>query len=168
MSARASGNADKKKQESLLGPAVPERVSRNVALERAQQLTFGQRAADSLARQAGSWRFIFIFAAILVTWITINGFAWIQNWDPYPFILLNLVLSCLAAIQAPVIMMSQNRQEEYDRQKAEADYEVNVKAEKEVERLHLKLDRLNNERVKELLRLQEEQMELLKSLVERQ
>lgn len=142
-------------------------MSRNIAREREKQLTPGQRAADTLARQAGSWRFIFSFMAVLVIWITINGFAWIKNWDPYPFILLNLVLSCLAAIQAPVIMMSQNRQEEYDRQKAEADYAVNVKAEQELERLHDKLDRLNNDRVRELLRLQEEQMALLKSLVER-
>lgn len=167
MGTTESQNGMENNHESLVGPAVPEKVSRNIAREREKQLTPGQRAADTLARQAGSWRFIFSFMAVLVIWITINGFAWIKNWDPYPFILLNLVLSCLAAIQAPVIMMSQNRQEEYDRQKAEADYAVNVKAEQELERLHDKLDRLNNDRVRELLRLQEEQMALLKSLVER-
>lgn len=149
----------------LSGPAVPDKVAFNVNEMQAKTLTFGQKAADALARQAGSWRFIITFAMTLGVWITLNSFAYIRNWDPYPFILLNLVLSCLAAIQAPVIMMSQNRQEARDRLEADADYAINVKAELELERLHRKLDRLNNDRVKELLRLQEEQMEILKAIV---
>ncbi len=99
--------------------------------------TFGQKAADSLTKWAGSWTFILMFGVFLVLWMIINGYLMIQYklgepWDPYPFILLNLVLSCLAAIQAPIILMSQNRQAEKDRLKAEYDYAVNRKAEKEI------------------------------------
>ncbi len=159
----------------LQGPAMPEKVSTNVNKKHREGLTSGQRAADGLARQAGSWGFIFSFLIILGIWMALNSVALINNWDPYPFILLNLVLSCLAAIQAPVIMMSQNRQEEKDRLKVDADYHVNVKAEAELERLHRKLDhmhskldRLNVERVKELLQLQQEQMDILKDLAQKQ
>ena len=96
-------------------------------------LTFGQRAADKLTRWAGSWTFIITFFILIVLWMTMNAY-WIifgKSWDPYPFILLNLVLSCLAAIQAPIILMSQNRASEKDRQRAEYDYRVNRKAERE-------------------------------------
>ena len=158
--------------EELRGPAMPQKVSRNVNQLRDEKLNLGQRAADALAKQAGSWKFIFGFAVILALWMFINSIAFfVRNWDPYPFILLNLVLSCLAAIQAPVIMMSQNRQEQRDRLKADADYDVNVKAEAEVERLHRKLDNLHarlervyREQIKELLALQEEQMGMLSGL----
>ncbi len=95
--------------------------------------TIGERAADKLTRYAGSWHFILFFLAFLCVWMAINIIAWIRVWDPYPFILLNLVLSCLAAIQAPIILMSQNRQSQKDRIKAEYDYKVNRKAEKGVE-----------------------------------
>ncbi len=168
------GNGGNAEHLELQGPAIPEKVSINVNKVHAERLTFGQRAADGLAKQAGSWGFISGFMIILVVWMALNSVAFIKNWDPYPFILLNLVLSCLAAIQAPVIMMSQNRQEARDRLEADADYHINVKAEAELERLHRKLDHmhnkldlLNEERVKELLQLQQEQMEILKDLAEK-
>lgn len=102
--------------------------------------SFGQKAADSLSRWAGSWTFILSFLTFLVIWIIINIYGWINTWDPYPFILLNLILSCLAAIQAPVILMSQNRQSQKDRTKFEYDYKVNRKAEREVEKILEKLE----------------------------
>jgi len=104
--------------------------------------TFGQRAADKLTKLAGSWAFIFSFLIILVLWVLTNIYAWINSWDPYPFILLNLILSCIAAIQAPIILMSQNRESQKDRQKAEYDYQVNIKAEKEIEQIQRQLSRI--------------------------
>jgi len=105
--------------------------------------TFGQKVADKVATFGGSWTFILSFAAFLVIWIGINVFILTnREFDPYPFILLNLILSCLAAIQAPVIMMSQNRQEEKDRERAKNDYMINLKAELEIRTLHEKLDHL--------------------------
>lgn len=106
--------------------------------------TFGQRSADRLTRLAGSWTFILLFLTILVLWVFANIFAWINSWDPYPFILLNLVLSCIAAIQAPIILMSQNRESQIDRQRAEYDYQVNRKAEKEIEEIQRQLKRIEN------------------------
>lgn len=106
--------------------------------------TFGQRAADRLTKIAGSWGFIIFFILFILTWMTLNLTAWINSWDLYPFILLNLVLSCLAALQAPVILMSQNRQSQIDRRKAEYDYRVNVKAEKEIEVMQKQLDRIES------------------------
>lgn len=104
--------------------------------------TFGQRAADGLAKWAGSWAFIFFFFLFLGLWISANTYAWIQEWDLYPFILLNLILSCLAAIQAPVILMSQNRAAQRDRLRAENDYKVNRKAEKEIGIMQKQLNRI--------------------------
>ncbi len=109
--------------------------------------TFGQRAADSLTKYAGSWGFIILFFVFLLVWILINGYFLVMYqqgnpFDPYPFILLNLALSCLAAIQAPIILMSQNRQAEKDRRKAEYDYKVNVKAEKEIQEMREQLKRI--------------------------
>jgi len=124
-------------------------VSRNVNVEEEEMLTFGQRVADRVATFGGSWTFIIIFGFILVVWMTVNSYALraLLQWgkkpfDEYPFILLNLVLSTLAALQAPVIMMSQNRQASKDRLKADLDYEVNLKAELEVAQLHSKIDRV--------------------------
>ena len=97
--------------------------------------TFGQRAADGIAKWAGSWVFIISFLIFLGLWMAANVYAWVNAWDPYPFILLNLVLSCVAALQAPVILMSQNRQSQKDRIKAEYDYRVNRKAERVVEEI---------------------------------
>ena len=107
-----------------------------------ERKSFGQKAADNLSKWAGSWIFIISFLVFLGIWMLVNVYAWINTWDPYPFILLNLVLSCLAALQAPVILMSQNREAEKDRMKAEYDYKVNRKAEKEIEKILKKLDRI--------------------------
>jgi len=110
-------------------------------------LTPGQRIADTVAATMGSWRFIIIQTTILVAWISLNILAWISHWDPYPFILLNLALSFQAAYAAPFIMMSQNRQQDVDRLKAEEDFRINVKAELEIELLHQKLDELREKQV---------------------
>ncbi len=112
-----------------------------------QKLTFGEKAADMVTAFFGSWTFIFIFLVYLFAWMGLNSLAFIQKWDPYPFILLNLTLSCLAAIQAPLILMSQNRAAKMDRIKAERDYLVNRKAEREVENMQRDLDE-----IKELIR----------------
>lgn len=104
------------------------------------RITLGQRAADAIARFAGGWAFIFSFTGVLVAWMVINVILAAKAFDPYPFILLNLVLSCVAAIQAPLIMMSQNRQEEKDRRRAENDYKVNLKTEIMIEDLYDKLN----------------------------
>lgn len=123
--------------------------------------TFGQWLSDRIASFGGSWVFICIFGALLVAWITLNQFLAATAPDPYPYILLNLILSCLAAIQAPVIMMSQNRQEERDRQRAENDYKINLKAELEIRHLHEKMDHLLDHVIHGLLEIQRIQVELL-------
>jgi uncharacterized membrane protein len=110
-------------------------------------LTAGQRIADAVAATMGSWRFIIIQTTILVIWIALNITAYVQRWDPYPFILLNLALSFQAAYAAPFIMMSQNRQQDVDRVQASADYQINIKAELEIELLHQKLDALREQEV---------------------
>ena len=104
--------------------------------------TFGQRAADTLTKYAGSWGFIVTFLSLLVLWILVNIYAWLNAWDPYPFILLNLVLSCIAAIQAPIILMSQNREAQKYRQRAEYDYSVNRRAEREIKEIKKTIDRI--------------------------
>ena len=113
----------------------------------AEPLTFGQRIADRVAATMGSWRFIIIQSIVLFFWIVLNITAYVQRWDPYPFILLNLALSFQAAYAAPFIMMSQNRQQDIDRKKAENDYNINVKAELEIEQLHQKIDALREKEV---------------------
>ena len=105
-----------------------------------EKYTLGQRAADTIAKFAGSWAFIFSFAGVLILWMVVNAILATKAFDPYPFILLNLVLSCVAAIQAPLIMMSQNRQEEKDRNRAENDYKVNLKTEIMIEDLYDKVN----------------------------
>lgn len=114
------------------------------------QLTIGQRFADTVAATMGSWNFIIIQSVLLVVWIVLNVTAFIQQWDPYPFILLNLALSFQAAYAAPFIMMSQNRQQDIDRKHAENDFQVNVKAELEIELLHQKIDQLRETEVLQL------------------
>ena len=115
--------------------------------------SFGQHIADILTATVGSWRFIVIQTVLLIFWIILNIWGWFAHWDPYPFILLNLVLSFQAAYTAPIIMMSQNRQAAIDRHNAENDYKVNVKAELEIELLHQKLDLLREQEILELIRL---------------
>ena len=126
------------------------RGARTSRASRPPQLTVGQRIADTVAANMGSWRFIIIQSAILVVWIILNVTAYIQQWDPYPFILLNLALSFQAAYAAPFIMMSQNRQQDVDRKHAENDFQVNVKAELEIELLHQKIDQLRETEVMNL------------------
>jgi uncharacterized membrane protein/uncharacterized membrane protein YeaQ/YmgE (transglycosylase-associated protein family) len=125
-----------------------------------EDLTLGQRIADKVAQFGGSWMFISLFAAFMLGWILLNSKEG-PEWDPYPFILLNFILSCLAALRAPVIMMSQNRQATKDRQAAQQDYEVNLKSEMEVMSLHAKLDEARELQWKSLLELQQTQMQVL-------
>jgi uncharacterized membrane protein len=129
------------------------------------KLTLGERVADRVAEFGGSWRFIIAFAAIVVAWIAFNTIQLLARpFDPFPYILLNLVLSCLAAVQAPVIMMSQNRQEAKDRLRAEHDYRVNLKAELEVRLLHEKLDLLLTHQWEKLIEIQRIQLEMMEDL----
>lgn len=122
----------------------------------AKSHAFGQRIADAVAAGMGSWRFIIIQSTLLLVWIILNITAWVQAWDPYPFILLNLALSFQAAYAAPFIMMSQNRQSEIDRKRAVDDYDVNVKAELEIELLHEKMDLLRDQEIARLSKIIEE------------
>lgn len=128
--------------------------------------SLGQRLADKVAAFGGSWKFIIIFGLFIGVWITSNiVFLINKGFDPYPFILLNLILSCLAALQAPVIMMSQNRQEEKDRERAQKDYMVNLKAELEIRTLHEKIDHLIIHQQQELLTIQQVQVEMLEDIM---
>ncbi len=128
--------------EEILNLLVSSKVSLDTEKETKKSYTLGQRAADKIAKFAGSWAFIFSFVGVLVTWMLLNVLLAAKAFDPYPFILLNLVLSCVAAIQAPLIMMSQNRQEEKDRRRAENDYKVNLKTEILIEDIHKKISRI--------------------------
>ena len=144
------------------------RVSRVVHQEFDASMGVGERVADKVAQFGGSWRFIGLFGGILVSWMAVNAFVLVRHpFDPYPFILLNLVLSTLAALQAPVIMMSQNRQAEKDRMHARQDYEINLMAEIEIRDLHDKLDSLRFKQWHELWHIQKRQIELLEHLCER-
>jgi uncharacterized membrane protein len=129
-------------------------------------LTTGQRIADKVASFGGSWTFIISFGVFLVIWIALNAF-WLSNkgFDPYPFILLNLILSCIAAMQAPVIMMSQNRQEEKDRERGKKDYMINLKSELEIRILHEKLDHLIMHQQKELIEIQKVQIDMMNDIL---
>lgn len=136
--------------------------------EEMPKLTLSQRLADSVADFGGSWIFISSFAFFLLVWICLNVF-WLGNkgFDPYPFILLNLILSCLAAVQAPIIMMSQNRQEEKDRERAKKDYMINLKSELEIRMLHEKIDHLIIHQQQELLEIQRVQIEMMNDILNR-
>lgn len=141
-------------------------LSENIEEQIDTKLTVGQKIADHIASFGGSWIFIISFFSFLILWILINiWFLSTKPFDPYPFILLNLILSCLAAIQAPVIMMSQNRQEQKDRQRAEHDYKINLKAELEIKLLSEKIDHLLVHQNKKLLEIQEVQIDYLEDLM---
>ena len=130
------------------------------------KLTFGQKIADKVAAFGGSWTFIIFFFVFILIWIAFNVLVLInRSFDPYPFILLNLILSCLAALQAPVIMMSQNRQEEKDRERAKKDYMVNLKSELEIRILDEKLDHLIMHQQQELIELQKVQLEMMNDIL---
>lgn len=141
-------------------------LSENIQEDIEAQTTFGQRLADKIASFGGSWTFILSFFGFIMIWVLINVWVLIQKpFDPYPFILLNLILSCLASLQAPIIMMSQNRQEEKDRQRSEHDYQINLKAELEIKLLSEKIDHLLVQQNKKLLEIQEIQTDYLEDLM---
>jgi uncharacterized membrane protein len=142
-----------------------ETLAEDVEAQFQKKLSLGERLADQIADFGGSWRFISLFAGFILVWIAINTIVLLARpFDPYPFILLNLMLSCLAAVQAPVIMMSQNRQEARDRLRSENDYRVNLKAELEIRQLHEKLDHLLQHQWERLLEIQQIQIELMNEL----
>lgn len=141
-------------------------LSENIQDEIETELTFGQKIADNVASFGGSWTFIITFFSFIIIWMFVN--VWLiatKPFDPYPFILLNLLLSCLAAIQAPIIMMSQNRQEQKDRQRSEQDYKINLKSELEIKLLGEKIDHLLVHQNKKLLEIQEVQIDYLEDLL---
>jgi uncharacterized membrane protein len=142
-----------------------ETLSENVEAEFQKKLRIGERMADQIADFGGSWTFICSFGGFILVWVLINSIVLLlRPFDPYPFILLNLFLSCLAAIQAPIIMMSQNRQEARDRLRSENDYRVNLKAELEIRHLHEKLDHLLQHQWERLMEIQQIQIELMNEL----
>src|SRR5256714_9174028 len=140
-------------------------LSENIDKEFEKELTFGERLSDRIAEFGGSWKFLITFFSVLAVWIIANGILLMTHtFDPYPFILLNLILSCLAAVQAPVIMMSQNRAEARDRLRAENDYKINLKAELEIRHLHEKIDHLLRKQYNRLFEIQQIQIELLEEI----
>jgi uncharacterized membrane protein len=152
-------------QEVVQSLAEHQVLSQNVDAEFAQKWSLGERVADHIAAFGGSWRFVLGFGGFIVLWVVVNSL--VLYWrpvDPYPYILLNLILSCLAAFQAPVIMMSQNRQETKDRLRSQHDYQVNLKAELEIRQLHEKLDHLLSHQWERLVQIQEVQLDLLSEL----
>lgn len=145
------------------------KITKNTNKVFSDEMTFGQRIADKVASFGGSWTFILIFLGVLISWVVINTFILSQPkiFDPYPYILLNLFLSMIAALQAPVIMMSQNRQAARDRLEANNDYQVNLKAELEILELHHKMDSLREEQWMQLIALQNEQITMLQELLQK-
>jgi len=158
-------NLDKEVVKSLVNQ---ESIVKNIDAQIDKKITVGERISDRIASFGGSWSFIIIFASILVVWVGINSYILLAKpFDPYPFILLNLFLSCLAAIQAPIIMMSQNRKESKDRARSENDYKVNLKAELEIRHIHEKLDNLTLNQWERLLRIQEMQIDMMSDLTKK-
>jgi uncharacterized membrane protein len=156
------GELTKLEQEVVQSLADHETLAENIEAEWVGHRTLGERLSDHLASFGGSWTFIIIFFVVLVVWMGINIFvATSEQFDPYPFILLNLVLSCLAAIQAPIIMMSQKRQEAKDRLRSENDYRVNLKAELEIRHLHEKVDHILTRQWERLTEIQQIQLEMM-------
>ena len=155
---------DERAQKVAMHIAGRKHIARNLAKDFDSKPSFGQRAADEVASFGGSWIFVGLFGAAMIGWVGLNSFLlWSHGstFDPFPYILLNLFLSMLAAIQAPIILMSQNRQSQRDRLAAEHDYEVNLKAEIEIMLLHEKMDLLSDKQWGELLAIQREQLDLL-------
>jgi uncharacterized membrane protein len=159
------GELSSLEQEVIRSLREHELLSANVDTEFEHEWSFGDRLADKLAAFGGSWSFLILFAVFMLGWIGVNSMVLVQRPpDPYPYIFLNLLLSCLAAIQAPIIMMSQNRQEAKDRIRSKHDYQVNLKAELEIRHLHEKLDHLLSHQWERLVQIQELQLELLGDL----
>jgi len=156
------GELTKLDHEVIKSLVTHETLARNIEHQFEHKLTFGERLADGVASFGGSWKFIILFGMVLGLWIALNITQLLfATFDPFPFILLNLCLSCLAAIQAPVIMMSQNRKEAKDRLRSENDYKVNLKAELQIRQLHEKIDYLAQQQWQRLLELQEMEIDLL-------
>ncbi|HEX5026089.1 MAG TPA: DUF1003 domain-containing protein [Agriterribacter sp.] len=154
--------AEKAVIESIMSNQV---LSENIDAQQGEKVSFGESLADQVASFGGSWTFISIFFFLLFLWMSINFYLFHnKGFDPYPFILLNLVLSCLAAIQAPIIMMSQNRQEAKDRARGEHDYKINLKAELEIRLLHEKIDQLLLEQNRRLLEMQKTQNDMFNEI----
>ena len=154
---------DKDVMDAIKNNAI---LSENIQDDLEAELTVGQKIADRVAAFGGSWTFIITFFSFIIVWMIINiWFLAAKPFDPYPFILLNLILSCLAAIQAPIIMMSQNRQEQKDRQRSEHDYKINLKAELEIKLLSEKMDHLLVHQNNKLLEIQEVQIDYLEDLM---
>jgi len=165
---RERGEISELERQVVESLAREETVARNVEETWEDRRTTGERLADVVAEFGGSWKFIISFAVVLIVWMAFNVWAATQRiFDPYPFILLNLVLSCLAAIQAPIIMMSQKRQETKDRLRSENDYRVNLKAELEIRHLHEKVDHLINRQWERLAEIQQIQLEIMEDLAAR-
>jgi uncharacterized membrane protein len=165
-----SENVQLEKLHQIVTQTIKEEelILNNLLHPPAETLSKGQLVSDRVARFGGSWTFIISFLVVLAVWIAYNVFApQGKNFDPYPFILMNLILSCIAALQAPIIMMSQNRVEEKDRKRAENDYMINLKAELEIRSLHQKLDLLLQEQIKTLYETQRKQLQLLIELNEK-
>lgn len=155
-------------REVVQSLSAGETIAANTEQEFSADVSFGGKVSDALAKFGGSWIFIILFIVVIVVWMAVNAaLVGGANFDPFPFILLNLVLSCLAAFQAPVILMSQNRQEVKDRLRAENDYQVNLKAELEIRHLHEKMDHLINRQWERLAEIQEIQLEIMQDLAGR-
>lgn len=162
------GELDELENEVIRSISENKILSEKIDFSFQETLTFGERVADRIAEFGGSWRFIITFFTFIMVWI-ISNIWWLSNktFDPYPFILLNLILSCLAAVQAPIIMMSQNRQEAKDRMRSEHDYKINLKAELEIQLLHKKVDHLLIHQSKRLLEIQRIQTEMMEAVLKR-
>lgn len=165
---REVGELSEVEEEVINSISQQELLATNIEESLTENLTLGNRMADKIASFGGSWRFIIIFFSFLLLWMAINIFLLSSRpFDPYPFILLNLILSCLAAIQAPIIMMSQNRQEAKDRHRSEHDYKINLKAELEIRLLHEKIDHLIVHQNQRLMEIQQIQVDLLEDIMAR-
>jgi uncharacterized membrane protein len=168
MLASEFGELDDLEKEVITSISENKILSEQVELAIDDKLSFGDKISDRIAEFGGSWTFIISFFGFILIWIVAN-ILWLSNksFDPYPFILLNLILSCLAAIQAPIIMMSQNRQESKDRARSEHDYKINLKAELEIQLLHKKMDHLLIHQNKRLLEIQRIQTEMMETVISR-
>ncbi|KIX22351.1 hypothetical protein SY27_00370 [Flavobacterium sp. 316] len=154
--------------ENMVLDSMKDKSSLSQIIEVKSKSTFGQKIADKVAQFGGSWTFILSFLFFLIVWIIVNVFLLInKGFDPYPFILLNLILSCIAALQAPVIMMSQNRQEEKDRERAKNDYMINLKSELEIRMLHEKIDHLILHQEQSMLEIQKVQIDMMNDIIDK-
>lgn len=161
------GELDDLKKQVITSITKSELISNELPKDKIKKETFGNKIADKVADFGGSWTFILSFIFFLLVWIAVNAFVFLnKGFDPYPFILLNLILSCVAALQAPIIMMSQNRQESKDRERAKKDYMINLKSELEIRILHEKIDHLIMHQQQELMEIQKVQTDLMNTILQ--